>query len=112
VSPAGIYPFAILSGNELFKMMAGVDMVQHVAALHHLFLPGSPDWVNYRRQMMSAATAAFSDSRHECPRRLRQPRAASRASCLAAMSFASAPTGSAGALSRVMRWSWQSTAWQ
>jgi C4-dicarboxylate-specific signal transduction histidine kinase len=25
------------------------------------------------RQMMSAATAAFADSRHECPRRLRQP---------------------------------------
>jgi hypothetical protein len=32
-----------------------------------------PVWVNFRRQMMSAATAAFADSRHECPRRLRQP---------------------------------------
>jgi len=31
-------------------------------------------------------------------------RTASRASCLAAMSFASAPTGSADAPSRVMRW--------
>jgi hypothetical protein len=29
--------------------------------------------------MMSAATAAFSDSRHECPRRLRQPGAHSLA---------------------------------
>jgi hypothetical protein len=31
--------FAILRRNELFKMLDGVDMVQHVAALHHLFWP-------------------------------------------------------------------------
>jgi hypothetical protein len=34
-----------LTGNELFKMLAGVDMVRYVAALHHLFWPGSPEWV-------------------------------------------------------------------
>jgi hypothetical protein len=28
--------FAILRRNELLKMLDGVDMVQHVAALHHL----------------------------------------------------------------------------
>jgi hypothetical protein len=39
-------------------------------------------------------------------------RAASRASCLPAKSFASASTVSAGAPSRAMRWSWASTAWQ
>jgi hypothetical protein len=27
--------FAILRRNELLKMLDGVDMVQHVAALHH-----------------------------------------------------------------------------
>jgi hypothetical protein len=30
-----------LTGDELFKMLVGVDMVRCAAALHHLFWPGS-----------------------------------------------------------------------
>jgi hypothetical protein len=63
VRPARIYAFCdFLTGNELFKMLAGVDM--DVAALHHLFWPGSPEWVNRVTLFAARHGRSSSDSGH------------------------------------------------